>query len=210
MAERLRILIVGAGVAGLTLAALLRRDGHDLRVIDQRDPAADAGYAIALWPHGSRVFHALGLHDAFVAQSEPMRRYVARRGDGRALTASTMPDSLTAHGHLGLVPRADLVALLRQAAGERVVRDGLSIDELTQQADHVEVRLSDGRQGEFDLVVGADGVGSRVRELLLGPVPERDTGWGCVVWWTEPALAEPGETAERYGTASFRRHLSLP
>jgi 2-polyprenyl-6-methoxyphenol hydroxylase-like FAD-dependent oxidoreductase len=204
MAERLRTLIVGAGVAGLTLAALLRRDGHDPLVIDQRDPAADAGYALALWPHGTRVFHALGMHDAFVAQSEPMRRYVARGGDGRPLTASTMPDSIAAYGHLGLVPRADLVALLRQAAGERAVFcDGLSIDGLTQRADRVEVRLSDGRQQEFDLVVGADGVGSRVRELLLGYVPERDTGWGCVVWWADPALAEPGETTERYGTASF-------
>lgn len=83
MAERLRTLVVGVGVAGLALAALLRRDGHDPVVIDQRDPAADAGYAIALWPHGSRVFHALGVHDAFVARSEPMRRYVASAGDGR-------------------------------------------------------------------------------------------------------------------------------
>ena len=74
----MRILIVGAGVAGLTVTALLQRQGHSLFLIDQRSPEADLGYAIGLWPQGSRVLHALDIHDAFVAESEPMLRYSLR------------------------------------------------------------------------------------------------------------------------------------
>ena len=203
MAEGLRTLIVGAGVAGLALAALLRRDGHRPVVIDQHDPAADAGYAIALWPHGSRVFHALGMHDAFVARSAPMRRYVSTNGDGHVLTASPTPDRIAAYGRLGLLARADLIEILRDAGQDIPLQSGVTVDALAAGPDGVDIVLSDGGAEQFDLVVGADGIGSRVRHCLLGPVPERDTGWGCLVWWTDPGLTPPGQTTERYGTASF-------
>ena len=55
----------------------------------------------------------------------------------------------------------------------------------------------------FDLVVGTDGIHSRVRELLLGRIATRDTGWGCYVWWGDPQLADIGETTERWGAGSF-------
>jgi 2-polyprenyl-6-methoxyphenol hydroxylase-like FAD-dependent oxidoreductase len=199
----MRILIVGAGVAGLTLAALLRRQGTTAVVVDRRGPGDDLGYALALWPHGTRVFHGLGIHDAFVARSEPMRRYVACGARGQVLTASPIPAGISAYGHVGLVPRAQLIGMLRDAGGGTTVREGVTVDALVPHHDRVDVGLSDGTRDTFDLVVGADGIGSRVRGLLLGEVPERDTGWGCLVWWAAADLAEPGEVTERYGVGSF-------
>lgn len=199
----MRTLIVGAGIAGLTLAGLLSRQGHSPVVIDRRPQGADAGYGLALWPHGSRVFHGLGLHDEFVARSEPMRRYVARDGAGAEITGSPMPESIAGYGHLGIIPRTDLLALLHSALDGVEVRDGVTVSSLAQTQDHVEVRLDDGATETFDLVVGADGIHSRVRELLFGRVPDRDTGWGCHVWWADPQLGVEGETTERWGTGSF-------
>jgi 2-polyprenyl-6-methoxyphenol hydroxylase-like FAD-dependent oxidoreductase len=199
----MHILIVGAGVAGLTLAALLRRHGTTAVVLDQRSQGDALGYALALWPHGTRVLHGLGVHDEFVARSEQMRRYVARGADGRVLTASPLPTEISAYGHVGLLPRAELIGILGGAANGITVRQGLTVDTLVSHEDRVDVELSDGSRDSFDLVVGADGIGSRVRELLIGPVAERDTGWGCLVWWGASDLTEPGVTTERYGAGSF-------
>jgi 2-polyprenyl-6-methoxyphenol hydroxylase-like FAD-dependent oxidoreductase len=199
----MRSLIVGAGIAGLALAGLLARQGQSPVVIDRRPEGAGLGYGLALWPHGSRVFHALGIHDAFVAASEPMRTYVARDGLGSPLNSSPLPHSIADYGHLGIIPRADLLGLLRAAHDGLEVRDGVSIDNLTQTQGQVEVEFDDGTRDTFDLVVGADGIHSRVRELLLGPIPDRDTGWGCYVWWAHPQLAATGETTERWGAGSF-------
>lgn len=202
--NRMRILIVGAGIAGLTLAGLLARQGQSPVVIDRRpEGGADLGYGLALWPHGSRVFHALGVHEEFVARSEPMRSYVARDRVGRLLTSSPMPKRVAAYGHLGLIPRSDLLGILRTTLEGIEVRGGVGIAALAQAADHVDVSFDDGTRGAFDLVVGADGIHSRVRELLFGRIPDRDTGWGCYVWWADPHLAAEGETTERWGAGSF-------
>jgi 2-polyprenyl-6-methoxyphenol hydroxylase-like FAD-dependent oxidoreductase len=199
----MHVLIVGAGIAGLTLAALLSRLGITAVVLERRREAHDLGYALALWPHGTRVFHGLGIHDEFAARSEPMRRYAACGADGRVLTASALPAAISAYGHLGLLPRAELIGMLRGAGGGITVREGLTINALVPHRDRVDVELDDGSQDSFDLVVGADGIGSRVRDLLIGAVAERDTGWGCLAWWAASDLAQPGEITERYGSGSF-------
>ncbi len=199
----MRTLIVGAGIAGLTLAGLMARQGHSPVVIDRRPDGGALGYALALWPHGSRVFHALGVHEEFVAASEPMRTYVAEGVTGELLTRSPLPDSIADYGHLGIIPRADLLGMLRGALDGVEVRAGVSIASLTQTHDRVEVAFDGGTAETFDVVVGADGIHSRVRELLLGRVALRDTGWGCYVWWTDPKLTATGETIERWGAGSF-------
>lgn len=201
--SEMRVLIVGGGIAGLTLAALLERQGKAPVIINRRREGADLGYGLALWPHGSRVFHALDVHDDFVAKSEPMKRYIAKDGRGRLIISSEMPASIRRFGHLGIIPRAELIQLLEQALFDTEVRSGLSIDTLLQVDGQVEVQFSDKTEATFDLVIGADGIHSRVRELLFGRIPEYDTGWGCYVWWGDPHLTGKGETAERWGAGSF-------
>jgi 2-polyprenyl-6-methoxyphenol hydroxylase-like FAD-dependent oxidoreductase len=199
----MRTLVVGAGISGLALAGLLTRQGHSPVVIDRRNADADLGYGLALWPHGTRVFHALGIHDDFVERSEPMGTYVARSGTGHELTSSPMPPSVHRYGHLGIIARSDLLDMLRASAGDIEIRSGVSIDQLRQSSDRVDVELDDGTHGRFDLVVGADGIHSSVRRLTVGHVPDHDTGWGCYVWWADRGLVAGTETTEHWGAGSF-------
>lgn len=199
----MRVLIVGAGIAGLTLAALLARQGRDCMLIDKRASDAGLGYAIALWPQGTRVLHAIGAHDAFARRSEPMRRYCLQDGNGR-LIGSYDAQALTARfDPVACIERAALVDLLEASAQRVELRHELGIERLTQTDRHVDVELSDGSRGRFDLVVGADGMHSRVRALLMGRLAARDTGWGCFVWWGDAGLTAPGVTTEWWGAGRF-------
>ena len=198
----MRVLIVGAGVAGLTLAGLLARQGHEPVLIDKRPDAAAAGYAIALWPQGTRVLHAVGAYDAFVARSEPMRRYRLNDGRGQAIGSYDAQELTARFDPVGCVERAALLQMLGASSGVEL-RHGLSVERLSQADAHVDAELSDGSHERCDLIIGADGMHSRVRELLFGRLAERDTGWGCFVWWGDAALVDPGETSESWGAGSF-------
>lgn len=198
----MRVLIAGGGVAGLALGALLRPHGHDVRVVDPGP--GDGGYALALWPHGTRVLHAVGVHDRLVGRSLPMRRYTARSGTGSLLATSGPPSGIARHGHLGIVPRAELVDLLAAACGDVERRPGRVVG-VEHGETGVGAHLEDGTRVEADLLVGADGIGSAVRTSMLGPQPRHDTGWVCATWWVDPAdhPGGDGETVEFWGAGHF-------
>lgn len=199
----MHVLIVGGGVAGLALAALLRRQKKTCVVVERTRNDAGLGYVLALWPHGTRVLHALDVHDAFSTRSEPTLRYALRDGRGRPINSFDLASTIGRFGSVGTISRPDLIAVLGGGLGDADVRYGVSVESFSQAGDHVDVRLTDGFEERFDLVIGADGVHSRVRELLFGRLLERDTGWGCYVWWGDLRLAARGETTERWGAGSF-------
>ncbi len=199
----MKVLIAGGGVAGLTLAALLRPRGHQITVVDPGH-GGDDGFALALWPHGTRVLHAVGVHDRLVERGLPMRRYTARSGSGALLTTSGPPPRIARHGYLGILPRGDLVAMLATVCDQVEHRTGRVVA-LEQRRTGVDARLDDGTTIGADLLVGADGIGSAVRTALLGPQPRHDTGWTCATWWIESAdhPGTAGETLEFWGAGSF-------
>jgi 2-polyprenyl-6-methoxyphenol hydroxylase-like FAD-dependent oxidoreductase len=196
LVAEMRILLVGAGIAWLTLAAFLRCRRQTLLVIDRQPPDTDRGYALTLWPHGSRILHAVAVYGAFLAKSERMRRYTLRGDSGGLISSYETPAAIEQFGELGMIPRGDLIDLLGSALDGVEVRYGVSIEGVSQVGEQVEAKLTDGTTTRFNLVVGADGAHSRVRELLLGRLADHDTGWGCYVWWEDVNLAQRGETTE--------------
>ena len=126
----MQILIVGAGIAGQALGALLRRQAKVPVVIERQPAGADPGYALALWPHGSRVLHALGIYDAFVTKSEPMVRYTLKDDRGDLIGSCQTPAAIERFGQLGVIPRADLIRLLEGAL------DGVDVRARRQRQRH--------------------------------------------------------------------------
>lgn len=161
----MRILIAGAGVAGLTLAALLRRQGRSPVILDRGPEEGAAGYAMALWPQGTRVLHAVGAHDALTARGEPVRCYVARDGRGRMIISADLQASVGRFGYLGTIPRPELIELLREAVGSIDIRHGVTVETLDQASGHVDVRLTDGTEERRALVAP---FGAPAEDLLAG------------------------------------------
>lgn len=193
----MRVLIVGAGIAGLTLSALLRQKGIKPQLVDRAPDFNAAGYMLALFPMGNRVLHGLGAFDAFLARSEPMDIYTMCNGHGEAMQTFDIAAALGKFGVTRQLSRSDLLQILRDAAPDVPLEMGVRVTRLVEHGEEIEAFADARSLGRFDLVVGADGIHSAVRRHVAGEVEMRPTGWGGWVWWA-PAAAAPHKTVTEY------------
>lgn len=183
---RLRILIVGAGVAGLTLAALLRQRGESPAVIERGKKNRDAGYMLGLMPLGGRVLNGLGLMKQYRECSIPMANYELHDRNGRPVHQYPLEPLIGRFGAWRGLDRGALLRLLERRAGPVVYN--AAIADISEGVDSTTATFTDGSSAEFDLVVGADGIHSSTRKLILkdDDVEDFDTGWGGFVVWSQP------------------------
>jgi 2-polyprenyl-6-methoxyphenol hydroxylase-like FAD-dependent oxidoreductase len=196
----MRVLIAGAGIAGLTLSALLRQKGIKPQIVDRASDFAQAGYMLGLFPMGNRVLHGLGAFDAFVRRSEPMDTYALCNGHGETMHTFDIASALGKFGTTRQLSRADLLEILRDCAPDVPLSMGTRVTTLVEQGDEVEAFAGEESLGRFDLVVGADGIHSAARRHVAGEVEMRPTGWGAWVWWA-PAEAAPHKLVTEYWSA---------
>ncbi|WP_117212186.1 FAD-dependent oxidoreductase [Allorhizocola rhizosphaerae] len=184
--DRLRVLIVGAGVAGLTLAQLLRRQGLHPVLIERAGPGAPNGYMLALMPLVDPVFAALGVTDEYRARSAGIERYRIRNRHGRLVRDYPLGPMLGAYGDYRGISRGELMAVLASPGG--TVTYGATVAGIAQRPDAVVASIAQGAavaDTRFDAVIAADGLHSSTRDLVLSPgqVTSYDTGWGGWVVW---------------------------
>jgi FAD-dependent urate hydroxylase len=185
-----RILIVGAGVSGIAAARGLLRDGHDVTVFDQRPNVTAGGGAVTIWSNGATVLDQLGVD--MTGAGQPLSAVRVMTSSGRPLTTvdlDTMVNRLGAP--IRMVPRRVLLErLLTGFPADRIQCRARAVAVVQTDAG-VRVDLQDGSSVTGDLLIGADGLHSVVRDVVGAP-PAKPTGWcswqGLV---TLPDLAEP-------------------
>lgn len=179
-----RVLIVGAGIAGTALARALRAKEIDAVLVEQAERWQD-GSGIFLPGNGVRALERLGLAEELVPKGARIR-YQRFWGPDGSLLGEADVDRLWA----GVAPclalhRSDLQeALVEGGAEPLAVRMGTTVQRIDQRDDGIAVLFSDGSTGDFDVVVGADGLRSSVRHLVFGDIsPEfaTDSYWRTVV-----------------------------
>lgn len=177
------ILVVGGGMAGLSLAIALCRAGHAVDVVESSRDWNVYGVGIILQSNALRALDSIGLaHDCIKAgYPYAVSRHFNAAGEplhDRIKPRSTLDDMPASCGML----RPALHTLLGNAALEAgaKVRLGLTVAAFEQDAKNARVRFTDGTEGRYAIVVGADGAGSLIRKLAFGAdlVP-RFTGQGC-------------------------------
>jgi 2-polyprenyl-6-methoxyphenol hydroxylase-like FAD-dependent oxidoreductase len=165
---RRSIAIVGAGIGGLAAATTLARVGLDVQVYEQASRFARVGAGIQLLPNPMKALRRLGLEDRLRQIAFAPVSHLDRDWDTGAIT-NDMPMPADRFGAPYLcLHRADLHAALADLVPpERIHRDKRLVD-LQPRADGVTLVFADGSRAQAEAVIGADGVHSVVRELLLG------------------------------------------
>ena len=165
-----RILISGAGIAGPALAHRLLLYGFEPTIVERAAAFRDGGYMIDVWGTGYDIVERYGLLRA--VQERAYRfdslKFVNERGrEVSGFGGAVLRVAL--NGRFFSIPRGDLAQTIYDTINDRVeVLYGASIQSLVQSAQGVEVAFSTGQTRRFDLLVGADGLHSRVRQLVFG------------------------------------------
>jgi 6-hydroxynicotinate 3-monooxygenase len=175
-----RIAIIGAGIGGLTAAACLRRIGIDVRIYEQARGFTRLGAGIQQAPNAVRVLYALGLEAQLLARAFQPESNDSRDYDTGELTNSLPLGRSILERHdvpYFLMHRGDLHAMLADIVPAEVVH----LSHRLVGLDHgptgtVRMQFTNGEAAEADAVIGADGVHSVVREIMLGREQPRYTG----------------------------------
>jgi 6-hydroxynicotinate 3-monooxygenase len=203
-----RIAVVGAGLGGAAAAALLQRAGFKTDVYEQAPEFSRLGAGIHVGPNVMKVFRQIGIEDQLDAMGSHPDFWFSR--DGRTGDyLSRIPLGVFARKEYGAsyvtVHRGDMHQLQMSAIEPGTVHFGKRLADIDDSGDDVLLTFDDGTSARVDIVIGADGINSRIREKLLGPEEPHYSGWvahravltgdqlakhghlfeDCVKWWTE-------------------------
>lgn len=208
--DPLRVLIVGAGVAGLTLAQLLRAQGLNPVLVERESAAADEGYMLGLLPLVDSAISHIGVQRAYRQRSMSLHRYQVRGRHGQVLREYELGELFNNFGDYRGIARGALLQALAESGAP--VSYAATLKAATATDDAVAAILQDGSakpeheiDAEFDLVVAADGIHSSTRGLILRPdqVTTYDSGWGGWVTWMNGDPAQADLYEEIWGAGFF-------
>jgi salicylate hydroxylase len=182
----LRILIVGAGIGGLTAALALLRDGREVAVYEQAPRLAELGAGVQISANGSRVLFALGLEGAIRAVwSVPSAKEIRLWNTGQTWKLFDLgAESVARYGApYFMIHRADLHGVLIDAV-RALAPDAIRLDTrctgFKDDGTRVTLHLADGTRVAGDALIGADGVHSGIRNALAGD--DKPVFTGCMAW----------------------------
>ncbi|MFI9554524.1 nitroreductase family deazaflavin-dependent oxidoreductase [Nonomuraea endophytica] len=200
----MKVLINGGGVAGLTLAYWLRRNGIEPVVLERSPHGRLGGYGIDFFGTAHDVAGRMGIIDRLEARQLPVDSVDFVDASGRAWARLTVPllNRVIKGPRLGLMHTTLEEALLEAVQNDVEIRFGESVEGVRIVRGGVEADLASGGTEEFDLLVGADGIHSLTRELVFGAEERFARYLGC-------RLASY-KVPDRYHLGRVRAHYTEP
>jgi len=187
MSTNFRVLVAGAGIAGLAAATAFHDLGWEVDLVERRETLDAIPTGLFIPANGMRAFAALSLAGALRSRGREIERLSMRAAGGGAAHANLAAVWPGVGPSVAIERESAVRALL--ASCPVTVRWGNGVQGLQQHGKQVSVTLSDGTHADYDLVVGADGVNSTVR-LSMWPGTAAEYAGDC--WWRGVVACPPG------------------
>jgi 6-hydroxynicotinate 3-monooxygenase len=179
MDRNTRIAVVGAGLGGMTVAGFLQRAGFDVTIYEQAPAFSRIGAGIMLGANVTKVLRRLGVEQLVVETGIKADCYISRAWDTGETLYEIAYDAVNEArfgGPCVNIHRGDLHAVLEKGVKPGTIAFNHRLVALDETPDATRLRFENGATVDADVVIGADGVNSRVREQLFGPGPPRFIG----------------------------------
>lgn len=197
----MNVVIIGAGMGGLTTGIALKKFGHQVRIFEQTEKILPVGAAISLWSNGVKCLNYLGLTEKIAKLGGQMDDLAYVDGlTGDVMTQFSLRPLIEEVGQRPYpVARADLQNMLMDEFGRDQIYLGKKMVSLEDKADYVEVHFADGSSTQADLLIGADGTHSMTRVYVLGQQVQRRYA-GYVNWNGLVDISEDLAPAQQWTT----------
>lgn len=191
-----RVIIIGGGIGGLAATLALRQAGFDVQVFEAVPEIKIVGAGLAIWSNALNALQQIGLADAVQAAGKPAAYRVIRATSGEILTKVLIhqigngEDTALTHLH-----RGDLHMVFLRAVGESTIQMAARCVGFRQDDQKVWAQFADGREVQGDLLIGADGVHSVIRQQLFSTARLRLVGqssWRGLAQIDDKQLMEGG------------------
>jgi 6-hydroxynicotinate 3-monooxygenase len=179
MDRKTRIAVVGAGLGGMTVAGFLQRAGFAVTIYEQAPAFSRIGAGIILSANAMKVLRRLGLEQMIVDIGIKANCYISRAWDtGETMYKIAFDAESEARfgGPYANIHRGDLHAVLEKGVEPGSIAFNHRLVALDETRDAIRLAFDNGRTVDADIVIGADGVNSTVRQYLLGREPPRYIG----------------------------------
>jgi salicylate hydroxylase len=176
-----RVAMIGGGIGGLTAARALCRAGVEVEIYEATPELREIGAGVALGSNAMKVLRSLGLENEVRAVAGRSQwRMVRSWKTGRVISKTSREREAVAFGSASAtVHRADLLDVLARSLPAEIVTLGARCVDVEADGKVAVARFQDGSEIEADIIVGADGIHSAVRDSLFGPDAPRFTGKIC-------------------------------
>lgn len=183
--QKLRVAVIGGGYAGATAGLALSRIGADVTVYEQAKEVKEVGAGIGLRPAVIKLFRRLGIYDEIAAVTTASPAHDIYSAQGELIHSEAWPhlDDDGEDNSTRFIHRGDFIEVLTRLLPEGVLQLDHRLTEIVDNGDTAAVTFDSGEQVTADLVVGADGIRSKVRRLFSDnePVPARSHAYRAVI-----------------------------
>ncbi|CDL81342.1 FAD-dependent monooxygenase [Xenorhabdus szentirmaii] len=202
MSHPLKVIIAGAGIGGLTAAVVLRHIGCQVEVYEQAPTLRTAGSGLSVMSNAVAALSSIGVDLNLEHFGAPVKCVEIRNIEDQLIRELPIPEVSSSNGFDSVcISRKALQEALLEQLDKNIIHVGTKVTQITESGEGVSVHFADGRETQGDLLIGADGFYSFVRDYVRGNQPIREADYICwlaIIRYQHPQIT-PGYVAHYWG-----------